>query len=172
MTTPQKLLPAEAAADPNGPRATAGRVLANALLVLAAFEVVSIVVGVGDMVVAGATTPVTPVELVLLMAVFLLIRWIFVLPAMLPVLVALEYACRRVPQPRVLIAVVAFAPMILWELTNGPGGLSVQGAILGVTAVLFALIARLPAGLQRGGAEPRLAAQPPAIHPTSRRSVP
>ena len=35
----------------------------------------------------------------------------FLLPAMLPVLVGLDYICRRVPQPRVLIAVVAFAPM-------------------------------------------------------------
>ena len=35
--------------------------------------------------------------------------------------------------------------MVLWELTKSPGGFpSEQGAVLGVTAVLFAILARLP----------------------------
>lgn len=79
-----------------------------------------------------------------LVAVFVLLRWIFVLPGMLPVLVGIEFVTRRAPHGRVLTAMVAFTPMVLWELTNSPGGFSEQGAILGVTAVLFAVIARLP----------------------------
>lgn len=38
--------------------------------------------------------------------------------------------------------------MIWWELTQSSGGFSGQGVILGVTAVLFAILARLPARIQ------------------------
>ncbi|HVA85484.1 MAG TPA: hypothetical protein VNF73_04085, partial [Candidatus Saccharimonadales bacterium] len=121
--------------------------LANALLVLLAFEVVSMAAGTAQMIVTGATVPVTPVEpvpLVVVVAGFLLVRWIFVLPGLVPVLVGLEYVARRAPHARVLTAIVAFAPMVWWELSQSPGGFSAQGAVLGVTAVLFAVLARLP----------------------------
>ena len=167
MTIPNQLVPTHSPADPNGPRAATVRVLTNALLVLVAFEVVSIVGGVGLMLVRGETSPAPPAELVPVMAGFLLVRWIFVLPVMLPALVGLDYICRRVPQLRVLIAMVAFAPMILWELMNGPGGLSSQGAILGVTAVLFALVARRPSQIHgRPADEPR--APQPRVEPATR----
>jgi multisubunit Na+/H+ antiporter MnhB subunit len=94
------------------------------------------------------------------MAVFLLVRWIVVLPGMLPVLVGLEYVARRAPHARVLTAIVAFAPMLWWELSQSPDGFS-EGAVLGVTAVLFALVARLPARLQGESTDDRGAAQPP-----------
>ena len=64
-----------------------------------------------------------------------------------------------------MIAVVAFAPMALWELTNSPGDFpSPRGALLGVTAVVFALLARLPARIRGRGpsTEDGEAAQPPA----------
>jgi hypothetical protein len=131
--------------DPYGWRAGTVRVLANALLVLLAFEVVSLVVGVAQMIVTGPPPPMTPVELVLVLAAFVLVRWIFVLPGLLLVLVGLEYVARRVPHARVLTAIVAFAPMVWWELTQSSGGFSGQGALLGVTALLFAVLARLPA---------------------------
>ena len=82
--------------------------------------------------------------LVVVAAVFLLVRWIFVLPGLVPVLVGLEYLARRAPHARVLTAIVAFVPMVWWELSQSSGGLSAQGAVLGVTAVLFAVLARLP----------------------------
>ncbi len=148
--------------DPYGWRAGTVRVLANALLVLLAYEVVSMV-GVAATIVAGASMPVTPVELVPMAAGFYLVRWIFVLPGLLPVLVGLEYIARRAPHARVLTAIVAFAPMVLWELTKSPGDFpSVTGAVLGVTAVLFAVLARLPARIQGRSTEDRGAAQPPA----------
>jgi len=153
--------PAHATApDPYGRRAGTVRILANALLVLLAFEVVSLAAAIAA-IVAGWTPPVTPVELVPLMAVFLLVRWIVVLPGMLPVLVGLEYVARRAPHARLLTAIVAFAPVVWWELSQSPDGVS-EGAILGVTAVLFAVLARLPARLQGRSAEDRAAAQPPA----------
>ena len=68
--------------DPYGRRAGAVRVLANALLVLLAFEVVSLVVGAAQMIVTGATPPLPPIHLVLLVAAFLLVRWLFVLPVL------------------------------------------------------------------------------------------
>jgi hypothetical protein len=141
----EQLVRAATSPDPYGWRAGTVRVLANALLVLLAFEVVSVVVGLAEMVATGAPPPLPPAQLVLLVAVFVLARWIFVLPGLLLVLVGLEYVARRAPHARVLTAIVAFAPMVLWELTNSPGGFSVQGAVLGVTAVLFAVLARLPA---------------------------
>ena len=148
--------------DPYGWRAGTVRVFANALLVLLAFEVVSLAVGVAQMIVTGPPPRVTPVELVLLMAVFLLARWIFVLPGLLPVLVGIEYVARRAPHARVLTAIVAFAPMVLWELTQSSGDTSGQSAVLGVTAVLFAVLARLPARFQGNSTEDRGATQPPA----------
>lgn len=148
---------------PYGWRAGAVRVIANAALVLFAFEVVTLAGGAVQTVVTGATIPTTPVELVTLATVFIVIRWLFVLPAMLPVLVGIEYISRRVPQARVLTAIVAFVPMLLWELlSQSPGVISSQGVILGVTALLFALVARLPARSERRSPEGRGAARPPA----------
>ena len=175
MTMSKQLIRAATYRDPYGWRAGTVRVLANALLVLLAFEVVSMV-GVAAAIVAGATIPstplelvpgvtisATPVELVPLVAGFLLVRWIFVLPGLLAVLVGLEDIARRAPHARVLTAIVAFAPMVLWELTKSPGGfLSEEGAVLGVTAVLFAVLARLPARFPGRSTEDRGAAQPPA----------
>ena len=159
--------------DPYGWRAGTVRVFANALLVLLAYEVAAMVDVVANLV-AGATIPVTPVELVPgvtismtpvelvpLAAAFYLVRWIFVLPGLLAVLVGLEYVARRAPHARVLTAIVAFAPMVLWELSKSPGGFpSETGAVLGVTAVLFAVLARLPARF--GGRSTEARAQPPA----------
>ena len=48
--------------DPHGWRAGTVQVLANALLVLVAFEVVSMVAGAAQIIVTGATIPETPVE--------------------------------------------------------------------------------------------------------------
>ena len=79
------------------------------------------------------------------MFVFLLVRWIFVLPGLLLVLVGIEYVARRVPHARVLTAIVACAPMVWWQLTQSSGDTSGFTVVLGVTAVLFAVLARLPA---------------------------
>ena len=145
----RQLVRAATSPDPHGWRAGSVRVLANALLVLLAYEVVSLAAGAAQMIVTGAPPPETPVEgvpLVVVVAGFLLVRWIFVLPGLLPVLVGLEFVARRAPHARVLTAIVAFTPMVLWELllkspSDFPSG---QGAVLGVTAVLFAVLARLP----------------------------
>src|SRR5664280_878785 len=145
MTMSKHLVRAAPYRDPYGWRAGTVRVLANALLVLLAYEVVAMVDMAANLV-AGATIPVTPAELLpLVVAGFLLVRWIFVLPGLLAVLVGLEYVARRAPHARVLTAIVAFAPMVLWELSKSPGGFpSEDGAILGVTAVVFAVLASLP----------------------------
>ncbi len=149
--------------DPYGWRAGTVRVLANALLVLLAFEVVTMAAAAAQTIVTGAPPPLPPVQLVLVVAAFVLVRWIFVLPGLLPVLVALEYVARRAPHARVLTFIVALSPMVLWELlSQSPGGFSGQGALLGVTAVLFAVLARLPARFQKLSTEDRGAAQPPA----------
>ena len=154
-------VPAAVGPDPYGRRAATVRVLANALLVLLAYEVVSMVFAAAS-IVAGETPSVPLVELVPRAAAYYLIRWIVVLPALLPVLVGIEWVARRAPHARVLTAVVAFAPMVLWELTNTPGDFpSPRGAVLGVTAVVFAVLARLPAVRGRS-TEARGAAQPPA----------
>lgn len=148
--------------DPHGLRAGTVRVLANALLVLLAYEVVSLVVALAALV-AGENPRVTPVELVLLVTAYVLVRWIFVLPGVLLVLVGIEFVARRSPHARVLTAVVAFAPMVLWELTNSPRDFpSAKGAVLGATAVLFAVLARLPARFPGRSTDDRGAAQPPA----------
>lgn len=157
----KQLVRAATSPDPYGWRAGTVRVLANALLVLLAFEVVTLVVGVAQLIVMG-TPPVTPVELVALVAAFVLVRWIYVLPGLLPVLVGIEYVARRAPHARVLTAIVAFAPMVWWEVFQSPGGFSGFGAVLGVTAVLFGVLARLPARFQGRPTEDRGAAQPPA----------
>ena len=149
--------------DPYSWRAGTVRVLANALLVLLAFEVVTLAAGAAQTILTGATIPVTPVELVARATVFILIRWIFVLPGLLPVLVGIEYVARRAPHARVLTTIVAFAPIVLWELlSQSPGLISPQGAVLGVTAVLFAVVARLPARFQGRSTEDRGAGQTPA----------
>jgi hypothetical protein len=144
MTMSEQPIHAAMNRDPYGWRAATIRVLANALLVLLAFEVVSFVVAAAGLV-AGASGPKTPAELVPALALFLLVRWVFVLPGMLPVLAGIDYIARRVPHARALTAIIAFTPMIAWELTKSPGSFpSDQGAILGVTAVVFAVLARLP----------------------------
>lgn len=142
-----QLVPAATSPDPDGWRAGTVRVLANALLVLLAFEVVSQVAGVAQMIVTESAPPLPLVQLLLVATAFLLVRWLFVLPGLLLVLVGIEYVARRVSHARVLTLIVAFAPMVLWELTQS-GDTSGQGAVLGVTAVLFAAIARLPARFQ------------------------
>lgn len=150
MTTSKPLVRAATDPDPLGWRAGAVRVLANALLVLLAYEVVSMAAGAAQVILTGWTPPETPVErvpLLVVVAVFLLVRWIYVLPGLLAVLVGLEYVARHAPHARVLTIIVAFAPMVVWELLlKSPGGFpSGQGAVLGGTAVLFAILARLPA---------------------------
>ena len=127
-----------------GWRAGAVRVVANALLVLLAFEVVSQLAGAAQMIVTGSPPPLPPLQLVLVATAFLLVRWLFVLPGLLLVLVGIEYVARRVPHARVLTLIVAFAPMVWWEVAQA-GDTSGQGAVLGLTAVLFAAVARLPA---------------------------
>lgn len=139
-----QLVRAATSPDPYGRHAGTVRVLRNALLVLLAFEVVSISAGVAQMIVTGSPLPLPPAQFVLMATAFLLVRWLVVLPGLLLVLVGLEYAARRVPHARVLTLIVAFAPMVLWELTQS-GDTSGQAAVLGLTAVLFAAVARLPA---------------------------
>ena len=144
MTMSEQPVHAATYHDPYGWRAATIRVLANALLVLLAFEAVSFVFALAGLV-AGAPGPKTLAELVPALAVFLLVRWAFVLPGLLPVLAGIDYIARRVPHARALTAIIAFTPMIAWELTKSSGSFpSDQGAILGVTAVVFALVARLP----------------------------
>ncbi len=169
MTMSRQPVHAATECDPHGWRAGTVRVLANALLVLLAYEVVSMVLAVAQVIVTGAPPPATPVQFVLLAAVFYLVRWIYVLPGLLPVLVGLEYLARRAPHSRVLTAIVAFAPMVFWELAESPGDVpSVTGAVLGVTAVLFAVLARLPARFPRRSPDVRGAAEP-TRSPTLRR---
>lgn len=112
-----------------------------------------------QVVLTGWTPPETPVEgvpLVVVIAVFLLVRWIYVLPGLLAVLVGLEYVARGTPHTRVLTFIVALAPMVLWELLlKSPGSFpSGEGALLGVTAALFAVLARLPARFPLSRASP------------------
>jgi hypothetical protein len=98
----------------------------------------------------------------LLVAAFVLFRWMFVLPGLLVVLFCLEYVARRTRHARALTALVAFVPMALWELTKSPGDFpSEQGAALGVTAVVFAALARLPARLRGRSTDLRPATQRP-----------
>jgi hypothetical protein len=128
--------------DPYGWRAALRRIVANALLVLLAFEVVSLSAGTAQILVGQ--TSLSIVELLPLGAVFLLVRWLFVLPGLLLVLVGIEYGARRIPHARLMTAVVAFTPMAWWQLTQASGDTSGQAVVLGITAVVFALIARLP----------------------------
>ncbi len=157
----KQLVRAATGPDPYGWRAGTFRVLANALLVLLAFEVVTLVLAIAQLIATGPPPPVTPVELLALVVVFVLVRWIFVLPGLLVVLVGIEYVARRAPHARILTAIIAFAPMVWWELTQS-GDTSGYGAVLGVTAVLFALLASLPARFQGRSTEDAGAAQPPA----------
>src|SRR5262245_847614 len=85
---------------PNGWRAGTARVVVNAVLVLAAYELVALVDSVARVIV-GWNLPLTPVEAVPLVAVLLLVRWLYVLPALLVALVILDYVARRVSHPRV-----------------------------------------------------------------------
>ena len=107
--------------------------------------------------------------LVLLVATFLMVRWIYVLPALLPVLVGIEYVARRTPHARLLTGFVALAPMVVWELTQSSGDTSAQGPVLGVTAIVFALVARLPAHLDRRSTEDHGPVQPHAETPVATR---
>jgi membrane-associated phospholipid phosphatase len=163
----KQLVGAATSPDPCGWRAGAGRVLANALLVLLAYEVVSMAAAAAQVILTGWTPPATPVEgvpLLVVVAVFLLVRRIYVLPGLLLVLVGLEYVARRAPHARVLTFIVALSPMATWELLfKSPGSFpSGQGALLGVTAVLFAVLARLPARFPGRSTDDHGAAQPPA----------
>ncbi len=150
---------------PYGWRAGTVRVLANALLVLLAYGVVSMGAVAAEVIITGWTPPdtVDGMPLVVFAAVFFVVRWIYVLPGLLLVLVGIEYVARRSPRARVLTAIIAFAPMLLWELTKSPGDFpSITGAVLGVTAVLFAVLARLPGRFGERSTRDRGAAQPPA----------
>ena len=157
----KQLVPAATDPDPHGWRAGALRVLANALLVLLAYEVVSLVVGVAQVIVTGPPPGLSPVELVLVLAAFLLVRWIIVLPGLLVVLVGIEFVARRAPHARVLTAIVACTPMVWWQLTQSSGDTSGFSVVLGLTAVLFAVLARLPDRFQSHATGDREAAQPP-----------
>ncbi len=148
--------------DPYGWRAGTVRVLTNAVLVLLAYEVVSLVIGVAQVIATGPPPNLSPLQLVLLLVVFLLVRWIFVLPGLLPVLVVIEFVARRAPYARVLTAMVACAPMVWWQLTQSSGDTSGFSVVLGVTAVLFAVLARLPARFPRRSTDERGEAQSPA----------
>lgn len=159
MKRSKHLVSVAADTDPYGWRVGAGRILANALLALLAYELASVLVGAIRMIVAAA--PAGPVEAWLLMPAFLLVRWIFVLPGLLPVLIAIEYVARRAPQARVLTGIVAFVPMAWWQLTQSSGDTSGFNAVLGVTAVLFAVAARLPDNPRRSVGD-RRRAQPPS----------
>lgn len=155
----------------HGWRAAIGRILANALLVLLAYVVVSMGAVVAEMLLTGWTPPAmagegaTPglegVPFMLYAALFLLVRWLSVLPGLLPVLVGIEGVARRVPHARVVTAIVAFTPMVLWELTQESTHPSGFGLLLGVTAVLFAFLARLPARYPVRSTEAVGAAPPP-----------
>jgi hypothetical protein len=130
--------------EPDGWRPAAARVVINAVLVLLAYEVVSIG-SAAVRIFTGPAIPVSPVELMALLVTFLLIRWIFVLPGLVAVLIGLEFITRRTAHARVMTVIVALAPMVIWELTKSPGDFpSEAGAVLGVTAIVFAVIARLP----------------------------
>ena len=158
--------------DPLGWRAATARIVANALLVLLAYAVVSMGAVVAEMVLAGWTPPATAgegatpglegVPFVVYAALFLLVRWLSVLPGLLPVLVGIEVVARRTSHARVMTAIVAFSPMVLWELTQEPTHPSSFGVLLGVTAVVFAALARLPARLPASSTSGHEAAQPPA----------
>ena len=101
---------------------------------------------------AGATS-LSIVELLPRGALFLLVRWLFVLPGLLLVLVGLEFVTRRTGFARAIFLLVALVPMIWWELTQSSGDTSSMSLILGATAVLFAIVARVP---------DRIPATPPA----------
>ena len=148
--------------DPYGRRAGAVRVVANALLVLLAYEAVSLGVGVAQVIVTGPPPGLAPVELVLVLAAFLLVRWVVVLPGLLLVLVGIEFVARRVPRARVLTAIVACAPMVWWQVTQSSSDTSGFSVVLGLTAVLFAVLARLPARFENRPTEDLGPAQPPA----------
>lgn len=158
----KQLIHAATDPDPHGWRAGAFRVLANALLVLLAYEVVSLVLGVAQVIVTGPPPGLAPVELVVVLAAFLLVRWIFVLPGLLLVLVGIEFVARRAPHARVLTAIVACAPMVWWQVTQSSGDTSGFSVVLGVIAVLFAVLARLPTRFPGRSTEDLGAAQPPA----------
>jgi lysylphosphatidylglycerol synthetase-like protein (DUF2156 family) len=137
--------------DPYARRAAIVRILTNSLLVLLAYELAALLVVAVQLIVAERR-PQLPVELPLALAfmtTFLLVRWIIVLPGLLPVLVGLEYVARRAPHAHVVTAIVAFAPMVWWGLTQSSGDASVTTAHLGVTASLFAIVARLPAQFEK-----------------------
>ena len=144
MTVSKQLVRAGPDPDPYGWRPGAVRVLVNALLVLLSYAVVTIAFGAAQMIVTGPSLSIPPVHLVLFVAAFIVIRWIFVLPGLLLVLVGIEYVARRTRYARVLTAIVAFSPTVAWQLTQSSGDTSGFSALLGVTAVLFAILARLP----------------------------
>jgi|tagenome__1003787_1003787.scaffolds.fasta_scaffold20638138_2 hypothetical protein len=153
MTMSAERMQAEGTRDPYGWRAATVRVLANALLVLLLFEVVSIVEAVVT-VVGGAILPVPLPELLPMLAVFLLVRWLFLLPGLVLALLALDYVARRAAHPRVVVGLVALLPAAVWEMTRSPSDFpSEEAVILAVTALLFAFLARLPPGIPGHGGD-------------------
>jgi hypothetical protein len=164
MTMSKQVARATTVRDPYGWRASTVRVLANALLVLLVFGVVLVVLGVAHVIATGGTLPEAPVDgmpLIVVVAVFILARWILVLPVLLPVLIGLEYVNRRVSHARVLTTIVGLVPAALWALTQASSTWG-DAAILGMTGVLYALVARLPARFEGRSTEDRGAVQPPA----------
>ena len=122
----------------------AGRVLVNALSILVAYEV-AVAVDAAARIVTGSSLPVPLLEFAPLVIAFHLARWVFVLPGLLAVLIGIELIARRTPHARSLTVAVALIPMVSWALTSASDGSSADYvAILGVTAVVFALVARLP----------------------------
>jgi hypothetical protein len=148
MTMSKHLVQTAANPDPRGWRAATARVLANALLVLPAYGVAILLVGVAPMVLGE--TPSGPAEAWLLFPLFLLVRWLYVLPGLVVVLVGIEVVSRRVRHARAITLIVASAPMVWWALTQSSphADISADLAILGVSAVLFAVLARLPTHYQ------------------------
>ena len=145
MTVSAQSVISETRLNPYGWRAGCGRVVLNAVLVLVVLEAVSYAAALAGTV-AGRNGSMTPAEWVPVLGVFLLVRWAFLLPGLLVVLAVIDLLAWHFPHVRALTVVVAFVPMAAWELTKSPGGFpSEQGAILGVTAVIFAMMARLPA---------------------------
>ena len=157
----KQVVPAATDPDLHGWRAGAFRVLANALLVLLAYEVVSLALGVAQVIVTGPPPA------------WRRSNWYWCwppsswsagsssCPGLLLVLVGIEFVARRAPHARVLTAIVACAPMVWWQVTQSSGDTSGFSVVLGVIAVLFAVLARLPARSPGRSTEDRGAAQPP-----------
>lgn len=140
MTTSLQAVSVPAPRGARGWRAAAARVVANALLVMLAYGVVTLTAAAAAMIVQGWSPPVPPAEFALIAVVFVLVRWIIVLPGLLPVLVGIELVARRVPHARILTLLIALAPAVWWALSQSPDDVVFFAAI----GALFAVLARLP----------------------------